>query len=67
MIIYIYIYIYSDEEIQHLHTFAGLWGKEVRLAGPRNKQELAVEWEAVSLQPSLLIQADMGMKKNPLY
>ena len=27
------------------------------------QQELAVEREAVSLQPSLLVQADMGMRK----
>ena len=55
-----------DEEIRHPHTFAGLWGKEVRLTGPADyssKQELAMEREAVSLQPSLLVQADMGMRK----
>ena len=33
------------------------------IANYSSKQELAVEREAVSLQPSLLVQADMGMRK----
>ena len=79
--IYIYIYIcvcvcvcvytYCDEEIWHPHTFSGLWGKEVWLAGRRltivaskNQQTIVVSWmvekEAISHLPSLLLQSDMG-------
>ena len=44
----------------------GYGGKEVRLTGLADyssKQELVMEREAVSLQPSPLVQADMGMRK----
>ena len=33
------------------------------IADYSSKQELAVEREAVSLQPSVLVKADMGMRK----
>ena len=44
----------------------GYGRKEVQRAGPADyssKQELVMEREAISLQPSLLVQADMGMRK----
>ena len=41
-------------------------GKGGATRGPADyssKQELAMEREAVSLQPSLIVQADMGMRE----
>ena len=43
-----------------------MWERKYDVLAKANyssKQELAVEREAVSLQPSLLVQADVGMRK----
>ena len=55
-----------DEEIWQPHTFTGLWERRyeaLAIADYSSKHELAVEEEAVSLQPSRLLQAYMGMRK----
>ena len=67
--IYIYIYIYCDEEIRHPHTFAGLWGKEVRHAGRLPTTVVTKNsgsGKAVSLQPSLLALGDKVMRESHL-
>ena len=43
--IYIYMYIYCDEETRHPHTFARLWGKEVRHAGRQPTIAVTKNWQ----------------------